>query len=105
MWIFKREKSDGAIHWKSMSSKPRYAFLKDGGDTVADDDWINHVWKGSSKTRFQFCTNSCHDLLKIRVIQGHTGGEVIAPELMGHVAVPFQWKGFLFHRGCSFNMK
>ena len=30
---------------------------------------------------------------------------MIAPELMGHVAIPFKWKEFLFHRGCSFNLK
>ena len=29
----------------------------------------------------------------------------IAPELMGHVAIPLRWKEFLFHRGCSFNLK
>ena len=30
--------------------------------------------------------------------------DVIAPELMGHVAVPLRWKEFLFHRGCSCNV-
>ena len=28
-------------------------------------------------------------LLKIRVIQGHTSGNLIAPELMDHVFLPF----------------
>ena len=36
--------------------------------------------------------------LYIRAAQGHTGGNVTAPELMGHVAAPFKWKEFLFHR-------
>ena len=27
-----------------------------------------------------------------------------APELMGHVAIPYNWKEFLFHRGCSFDV-
>ena len=39
----------------------------------------------------------------IRAIQGHTGENMIAPELMGHVAIPHNWKYFVFHRGCSFN--
>ena len=30
---------------------------------------------------------------------------MIEPELMGHVAFLFTWKQFLFHRGCSFNLK
>ena len=74
-------------------------------DTFCDDDWINHIWKGSSKTQFQCCKNFCNDLLYIRAIQGHTGRELFEPELMGHVAIPFNWKQFLFHRGCSFNLK
>ena len=34
-----------------------------------------------------------------------TGGEVTAPELMGHVAIPSTWKDFMLHRGCAFNSK
>ena len=30
---------------------------------------------------------------------------MIAPELMGHVAIPYKWKEFLFHRGCSYNVQ
>ena len=89
--VFRERESDGAVHWKSMSSKLRYAFPKDGGD--------------SSKTRFEFCKNSCNDLLYIRAIQGRTGGEVVAPELVVHVDIPFNWNEFLFHRGRSFNLK
>ena len=40
----------------------------------------------------------------IRAIQGHTGGSMIAPELMGHVTIPYNWKDFVFHRGRSFNI-
>ena len=101
--ILQERESDGAVHWKSMASKLRCAFLKDGGDTFSDFDWIIHIWKGSSKIRFQYCKNSCDDLLYIRAIECHTGGEVIASELMGHVAIPIEWKEFLFQRGYSFN--
>ena len=38
-------------------------------------------------------------------IQGHTRGEVIEPEMMGHVLIHHNWKEFVFHRGCSFNQK
>ena len=42
---------------------------------------------------------------KFAPIRGHTGGEVIAPELMGHVGIPLKWKEFLYHRGRSFSVK
>ena len=29
---------------------------------------------------------------------------MIAPELMGHDAVPSRWKEFLLHQGCSFDV-
>ena len=59
---------------------------------------FNIFKKGSNKTKFQCCKNFRDVLLYIRAIQGHTGGNVIALELMGHVAIPFQWKEVLFHR-------
>ena len=60
--------------------------------------------KEASKPSSSITKHSQHVLLKIRAIQGHTGGNVIAPELMGHVAIPFKWKEFLFHRGCSYDV-
>ena len=45
--------------------------------------------------------NEC-SFLQIRAIQGHTGGKLIKPELLGHVAVPYNWKEFIFHKGSSF---
>ena len=48
--------------------------------------------------------NSKNSLLCVRAIQRRTGGNLIAPELMGRVAIPYKWKEFLFHRGCSFNV-
>ena len=43
--------------------------------------------------------------LYVRALRGHTGGEMIALELMGHVANPYIRKEFLFHRGCSYNVQ
>ena len=93
---------DGAVHRKPIGPKLRHAFQKGGGCGFSDSDWRQHKHKGSNKTRFQCCKDSQDVLLYIRAIQGHTGGNVIALELMGHVAVPSRWKEFLFHRGCSF---
>ena len=96
--------TDGAVHWKSMGPKLRQAFHKVGGHKFSDSDGFQHIYKGSNTTRFQYCKNSQYVLLYIRPIQGNTGGNVIAPELMGHVAIPTRWKEFLFHRGCSFDV-
>ena len=52
----------------------------------------------------EHCMNSKNSLLKIRANQGRAGGKLIAPELMGHDAIPCKWKEFFFHRGCSFNV-
>ena len=37
-------------------------------------------------------------------IQGYSGGELIAPELMNRVAISFRWKELLYHSGSSFNV-
>ena len=96
--------ADGAIHWRLTSQKLKFAFLKYGGDTFTDRDWIHHIWKGSNKTRFQCCQNSCNNLLYIRVVQRHIGGNLIKAELMGRVAISINCNQF-FHRGCSFFQK
>ena len=41
--------------------------------------------------------------LNIRAIQGHTGGNLIPPELLGHVAIPYNGKEFIFHKRSYFD--
>ena len=96
--------TDGSLHCNSMGQKLRRAFLKAGGQKFSDSDWLQHVYEGRNKTTFQCCMNSRNVFLYIRAIQGHAGGNLIAPELRGHVAIPHKWKEFLFHRGCSFDV-
>ena len=98
------ERGTDAVHWKSMGPKLRKTFQKAGGQNFSDSDWLQRIFKGSNKTRFQYCKNSRDVLLYIQATQRHTGGNMIAPELMGHVAVPFKWKEFLVYRGCSFDV-
>ena len=82
--------TDGAVHWNSMGPNLRKAFEKAGGHKLSDPDWLQKMYKGSNKTRFRYCKNSRDVLVYNRAIQGHTGGNVIAPELMGHVAIPYK---------------
>ena len=72
--------------------------------SIISSQWIDFIWIGANKTLLQYCKNSCDVLLYIRAIPGHTGGDVIASELMGHVAVPLRWEEFLHHRGSSFEL-
>ena len=72
-----------------------------GGSCSYFADWLQYIYEGIGKTRFQYYTNSRGVLLNIRAIHGHAGGNLITLELMGHVAIPYKWKEFLFHRGCS----
>ena len=78
--------TDGAVHRKFIGPKLRHMFQERGGYTSSDAPWLELIWKGSNKTRCQCSENSNDVLLKIRDSQGHTGGEVIAPELVGRVA-------------------
>ena len=48
--------------------------------------WLEHVYKGSNKVRFEYCETSQKALTYIHAIQGHSGG--IATDFMGHVLLP-----------------
>ena len=82
-----------------------WRFQKAEGQTFSDSDRLQYIYEGSNKTRFQKSKNSREVLLFILAIQGHTGGNVIAPELVGHVAIPHICKEFLGHRGCSYDVQ
>ena len=97
--------ADGAVHWNSIHPKLSRAFRDRGARNSSDKDWLQNIYEGSSKTRFEYCTDSKNSLLYLRAIQGHTGGHIIVPELMNHLEIPYNWREFVFHRGCSFNMK
>ena len=53
----KRE-TDATVHWKSSGPKLRKAFQKVGRHKFSDSDWVQHIYKRSNKTRFQYCKNS-----------------------------------------------
>ena len=86
--------TDGAVHRNSAVPKLRKTFQKFKGRKFSDTDGLQHIYEGSNQMRFQYCMNSKKKtLLLIRAIQGHTGGNLIAPELMGHCAVPKKKNG------------
>ena len=58
----------------------------------------------ATKPDFNVAQHSNNHLWYVRAIQGHPGGELIALELMNHVAIPLRWKEFLYHVGSSFTV-
>ena len=60
--------------------------------------WVIFTEEGP---RFQCWGDSNNKLLDVRAIQGHSGGELVAPELLNHVAIPLRWKEYLCHVGSS----
>ena len=77
-----------------MGPKLRNSFLKHGSAEFSDQSWLDCICCGSSKMRFEFCENS-KNLTVFCAIQGHTGGNLTAPELLGHVVFPHNWKEFI----------
>ena len=73
-----------------MGPKLRQAFQNIEGHTFSDSHWLQHIHKGSNKTKLQYCKKS-----QDRANHRHTGN-VIALELMGHVAIPSNWKESCF---------
>ena len=66
-------------------------------------NWVEHLYRGRHKTRFEICFYADDELMYIRAIQGHSGGMVIQPELMNYVLIPClipcTWKQFIYHMG------
>ena len=53
-------------------------FGKAAGQKFSDSDWLQHIYKGSNKTRFQYCKKNPTDvLLYILVLFKDTGGNLI----------------------------
>ena len=76
---------------------PRRDFKRERARTFSDAQWLGHTHRGSNKPRFQYCLDSNNNLLYVRATQGHSGGELIAPELLNQVPIPPRWKELLYH--------
>ena len=95
---------DRAVHWSSLLPKRRRDFESEGARTFSVSQWLGHIHRGSNKPRFQHCVGSNNNLLYVRAIQGHSGGDLIDPELLNPVAIPPRWKEYLYHVGSSFTV-
>ena len=97
--------ADGAAHWDALKSVWTRGFSRDGAEKFADSQWWNSFQKGTNKVRFEYCETSQNELVYVRAIQGHSGGETLSREFMNHVLLPLKWKDIKYHKGSVFNMK
>ena len=68
--------TDGEVHKNTVNPKLLKDFEDKGARKFSDKEWLQHVYEGSNKTRFEYCENSKNSLIYIRAIQGHTGGNM-----------------------------
>ena len=97
--------SDAALHLDTIRPLLLKAFAKHGARDFSEKHWLRLVHQGSRKTRFENCEDSNNSLAYFRAIQGHSRGLTINPELMEHIPIPYNWKEFIFHWGCSFSIQ
>ena len=92
-------KPDAALHWDTIRPLLPKAFAKQVARDFSEKHWLRLVHQGSSKTRFENCEDSNNSLAYFRAIQGHSRGITIAPELMEHFPIHYNWKEYIFHWG------
>ena len=97
--------AEGAEYGNALKSILTKRFRNDGAEKCTDSQWWNYTHKGSNRVRFECCETFQNDLVYVRAIQGHSGGETIAPDLMNHVLLTLKWKDIMYHKGSIFNMK
>ena len=99
--------SDAALHWDTIRPLLLKAFAKHGARDFSEknigfDLFVKEAARrGSSTVRIPKIPWLTYEQL----IQGHSRGLTIDPELMEHIPIPYNWKEFIFHWGCSFSIQ
>ena len=57
---------------------------------------------GGNKKRFQYCTDpSGQEILYLRALPGHSGRNLVDPELQDNVLIPNDFFEYTYHIGCA----
>ena len=112
-WISKRvtrilrhhddlRESDGAIEGRKLLSlfnrEERPVDVRNWGQ----QEWIDQLTRGSNKPRFQYCRDSMGNILYMRALQGHSGGNRVAPTLQNYVEIVYGWVEHIYRVGSAF---
>ena len=96
---------DGAVRFDDIMKNFKEKF--DGASQWSINDWISFLAKGGGpKKRFQYCLkpNSSRHFLYFRSIQGHSGGNLVDPELQDNVLLPEDFAEYIYHIGNTSEM-
>ena len=56
------------------------------------------------KRRFQYCADASGTIVYFRVLEGHSGSNLIDPSLQDNVVLPSNFFQHIYHIGCAFNL-
>ena len=59
---------------------------------------------GGSRRRYQYCSDNLGTILYLRVLQGHSGNNLIDPMLQDNVVIGTGIFPYTYHVGCTFNL-
>ena len=94
---------DGAIEFWRLKD-----FLRN--DFVRSRHWSDEKKKstmakgGENKNIFQYCADPSGETLYLRVLQGHSGRNLIDPSLQDNVLIPDDFLKYIYHVGCAINL-
>ena len=73
--------------------------------------WSDDRWKaclaaagGEANMRFQYYTGDSGTIVYFRVLQGHSGRNLVDPLLQDNVVNPSNFFQYIYHIGCAFNL-
>ena len=59
---------------------------------------------GGNKKKIQYCADPSGETLYLRVLQGHSGRNLIDPSLQDNVLIPDNFFEYIYHIGCAINL-
>ena len=94
---------DGAVHFWRIKENLQNPFPQ-------SIHWSDDRWKvclaagGGGKRRFQYCIDDSGIIIYFRVLQGHSGRNLIDPSLQDNVVIQSGFFKDIYHIGCAFNL-
>ena len=94
---------DGAVQFWRMKENLQKYFLH-------SPHWSDSKWKacvvggGGNKKRFQYCIDVSGTIVYFRVLQGHSGRNLVDPSSQDNVVIPSNFFQHIYQIGCAINL-